>query len=212
MGYDGLSNANSAYPMPAGPTPVPGLSGVVAMDMAETMACAILDTGETRCWGKGASAGPSIPSSPVPTAIPGLTNALAMNHNCVLRASGDVVCWKASEGTSDWLQPATADTIRDAADIAVADSHVCVLSNGKVQCWGSDFDGQLGRSLTDKRSSQELVDVCNIDNVQAVFAGPRDACALLVDGRLVCWGSNDDGQLGQEDADTFIEPVVVQGL
>jgi alpha-tubulin suppressor-like RCC1 family protein len=35
-----------------------------------------------------------------------------------------------------------------------------------------------------------------IDNVKQVAAGSSHTCAIINDGDVMCWGANDDGQLG----------------
>jgi hypothetical protein len=43
-----------------------------------------------------------------------------------------------------------------------------------------------------------------LSGVKQIGAGLRDfACALLEGGRVACWGSNVDGQLGRGDARPF---------
>jgi alpha-tubulin suppressor-like RCC1 family protein len=46
----------------------------------------------------------------------------------------------------------------------------------------------------------------------AVAAGWSHTCALLADGGIVCWGSNDHGELGNGTRDASASPVVVVGL
>jgi alpha-tubulin suppressor-like RCC1 family protein len=37
-------------------------------------------------------------------------------------------------------------------------------------------------------------------------------CALSMDGKVYCWGENEDGQLGTGDKDPRVDPVVVSGI
>jgi alpha-tubulin suppressor-like RCC1 family protein len=48
--------------------------------------------------------------------------------------------------------------------------------------------------------------------VVAVSAGTTHTCAVTSDGAAVCWGSGDQGQLGNGDGSDQDEPVTVSGL
>ena len=76
-----------------------------------------------------------------------------------------------------------------------------------MKCWGGNDRGQLGLGDTDHRGDAPFE---MGDNLPFVDLGPgaeaawlatqeNHTCALLVDGRLKCWGANDDGQLGVGD-------------
>jgi alpha-tubulin suppressor-like RCC1 family protein len=77
-----------------------------------------------------------------------------------------------------------------------------------VACWGWNLNGQSGRPTVD--SADEGVGVTLIAGVagaMAVVAGGRHTCALLADGSVVCWGSNQSGQLGSEETNQVSAPV-----
>ncbi len=90
------------------------------------------------------------------------------------------------------------------------ESTCAVLRTGHVVCWGDNNYGQLGdgTSTGPEECSPETtsyhipcsnlpVPVSGITNAVQVFAGTGNACALLAEGTVKCWGSNDWGQLGQ---------------
>ncbi|WP_437798342.1 hypothetical protein [Sorangium sp. So ce693] len=85
---------------------------------------------------------------------------------------------------------------------AAGGRHSCAaLGTGQVACWGWDLNGQSGGGpIFD--SADEVVEVVGVTLVEsvagarAVVAGRRHSCALLDDGSVVCWGSNQSGQLG----------------
>ena len=67
-----------------------------------------------------------------------------------------------------------------------------------MQCWGNNFNGQLGNNS----NSQSLVSVQVIgltSGVTAVAAGGTHSCAV-VNGAVQCWGDNSSGQLGNNNA------------
>jgi hypothetical protein len=100
-----------------------------------------------------------------------------------------------------------------ALDLAGVAGLACILkADGHARCQAlSQASGGLGDGHN-YASVMTPVDVCNISNGVAIFAGWGSICALLADGRLVCWGDNGKGQLGHGGLFRFDQPVVVQGL
>lgn len=91
-------------------------------------------------------------------------------------------------------------------------AHTCaVLANGSVQCWGSNRYGGLG--VGDSRELSTVpVTVRGITNAQTVVAGGSASCAVLTGGALMCWGYNNQGQLGVGSIVDMAAPVVVPDL
>jgi cysteine-rich repeat protein len=83
----------------------------------------------------------------------------------------------------------------------------CALSAaGTVKCWGENASGQLGLGDVERRGDDkgELAKLPAIElgagrTVKAISSGRHTNCALLDNGRVKCWGLNDDGQLGLGD-------------
>lgn len=74
-----------------------------------------------------------------------------------------------------------------------------VLGGGTLKCWGVDSSGALG--LGDVHSTQGAPkDLPSVDlggrRAVKVATGGNHTCAILDDGKLKCWGSNYNGQLG----------------
>ena len=86
------------------------------------------------------------------------------------------------------------------------------MSDGKVNCWGMDVSGQLGDGGTATAGLAAPATVLGIDNATAVAAGDGFSCALLADGAIECWGSNNGGQLGDGGYDDSSVPVQVKGI
>ena len=106
--------------------------------------------------------------------------------------------------------------------ISTADWTTCaVISDGGVQCWGQNEDGQLGDGTTTDRSTP--VDVCAtgatapcsasddtvLTGVVGVAAGYEHTCAVTSAGTAKCWGDNDFGQLGAGTLTDSTTPVDV---
>ena len=91
--------------------------------------------------------------------------------------------------------------------VTVGEEHTCVIDEGDVYCWGDNSYGQLGLGDDEDRGddagemgdSLPPVDLGAGRTATAISAGGYHTCALLDDGSVKCWGSNDDGGLGLGD-------------
>jgi alpha-tubulin suppressor-like RCC1 family protein len=82
-----------------------------------------------------------------------------------------------------------------------------VLSNGTVDCWGDNTDGEAGTGSTTGPEScpsgsgtfncaDVATPVAGLSGAVAVSSGDGANCALLSSGKAVCWGEGDYGTLG----------------
>ena len=117
--------------------------------------------------------------------------------------------------------------LTDVTAIAAGSMHaLALIEDGTVRAWGWNSDGQLGHgSLYFSSASPVVVGGIAPDksfvlgpywgalkNVRSIAAGSRHSLALLNDGRVVAWGSNNQGQLGDgTDANQRSRPVLVKG-
>lgn len=102
---------------------------------------------------------------------------------------------------------------------AGADHSCAVLTNGTVSCWGENASGQLGNGSiagfvppgagASISSTVFPVSASSINSATQVSAGQFHTCALLSGGRVMCWGSNSFGQLGDGTTATALTPVLV---
>jgi alpha-tubulin suppressor-like RCC1 family protein len=86
------------------------------------------------------------------------------------------------------------------------------LSNGKYICWGNNDSGSLGiGNLTAHNNEKE---VTLPGEVTLMASGWHHVYALMKDGTLWGWGSNNAGQLGRESKDqsTPIPILMPNGL
>ena len=88
-----------------------------------------------------------------------------------------------------------------------------LLSSGGVDCWGGREWGQLGNGTVSYKGSEDTaVSATGITNASAISGNAYDACAVLADGTVRCWGENGDGQLGNGQEGFSPVPVRVVGL
>jgi alpha-tubulin suppressor-like RCC1 family protein len=214
----------------ATPVQVPGIAGAVAIGAG----CAVLANGTLWCWGDNSfgELGIGTQSSTPETArqVPGLADIVAVTgffSRCALRADGTVFCWgqngngEVGNGTTSaqQLTPVLVSGLSNAIAIAGDDLHKCALrSDGTLWCWGANQFGELGDGTTIDRSAP--VQVSGISNAVAVATTRLDpevsngnTCAILVDGTVRCWGSNNSYQLGNGTITSpQTRPIAVAGV
>jgi alpha-tubulin suppressor-like RCC1 family protein len=226
--------------------------------------CALLSSGGVVCWGDNARGqlGDSSTSDFSPRAV-GIDKARAVvtgsSHSCALLETDDeVFCWGANDlsqtghnGTAPAGVEKGKGTLKDVAILAAGGDHTCAAQYGDkgrllcwgdnarlqsgqpdsdpeateakkvgdfdgrdfthlacgrwhscgvhstdgVLCWGSNEYGQLGRGTTG--ADQQLPQPAKLsDGVEWLTAGRNHSCAILANGRAVCWGRNNSHQLG----------------
>jgi hypothetical protein len=109
----------------------------------------------------------------------------------------------------------------NAIDVSAGDSHACAVSlvlEGspiklvpQVSCWGSNANRELGLEASVLDSLPFTVTGFSAD-VKRLSAGFKHTCALLVDGKVACWGANTNGQLGDGTTEIRKLPVNVTGI
>lgn len=104
----------------------------------------------------------------------------------------------------------TATCSLRAVELAPGQEHTCArLFNGRVKCWGDGEYGVLGLGDGTSRGDEPgemagslpFVDLGKNRTVRQLSSGSRHTCAVLDDGSVKCWGSNDVGQLGLGDVE-----------
>jgi alpha-tubulin suppressor-like RCC1 family protein len=136
-----------------------------------------------------------------------------------------VKCWGNGEngelGNDDNMEsyiPVEVSGITNATSISLGGSHSCALvEDGKVLCWGSNGIGQLGSQSFDEYGdlieySEAPIEVLNITTATSIALGSTHSCALLANSTVMCWGSNEYGQLGDGTTTDSFTPVSVPGI
>jgi alpha-tubulin suppressor-like RCC1 family protein len=191
--------------------------------------CAITPGGGVMCWGSndngqlgdGSRTDRTRPVSVKNLAVRAVAVTAGWTHTCILTEEGGVKCWgrnkngELGDGTTQRSsEPVDVSGLKSGViAIAAGDDHTCaVTAQGGVKCWGYNNFGQLGDGTTETRNSP--VDVLKLGGeATAVAAGTAHSCALTSESEVMCWGSNDTGQLGDgSDAASRGTPGVVSGL
>lgn len=184
----------------------PGITAAVAAGFMH--ACALDRVGNVRCWGEG-DARVLGPGSYVPTPTPisvdlggrrAVELATGNAVNCAIGEDGAGLCW----GQPFHATPVVVEDGAPFVGVAVGTVWPCLITRaGPLVCAQASLAG------TDEVST----DVRVASPVQRVAAGERFHCALS-DGRVICFGRNEVGELGRAPIPVLdeSEPAAVEGL
>ncbi len=190
-----------------------------------TTAYGLTKDGRLLGWGAVAGRESSISPDPVPFPIPTLSDvtgfAVAPSHACAI-AGGEVHCWGSNNkgalgtGLPDTERfPAHAPIVTDEKDvfpqqIAAAANTTCVrMTDGSIQCCGDDRLGQLGRGKAGTLTPLFGKATAFVDHAVRVVTSNLATCALVQGGKVMCWGGNANGELGQGTRDSNPHPTPV---
>jgi alpha-tubulin suppressor-like RCC1 family protein len=183
------------------------LKEVVAIAAGEYFSLALLRNGTVMAWGENAAGELGTGKSKGP-------------EKCAPLGSKKVACSHV---------PLAVAGLSGVTAISAAGEHaMALLANGRVMAWGADSEGQLGDGAS--KTTGTPTAVCapgelsrcahDLEGVSAIAAGDHTGLALS-DGDVLEWGSNYNGQLG-DDSFTGPEtcgsescsrsPVAVSGL
>jgi cysteine-rich repeat protein len=108
-------------------------------------------------------------------------------------------------GTADGDGCAASCVKERVVKIEAGHYHTCaILNTGRIKCWGSNSNGQLGLGDTLNRgdlpgqmgNALPVVDLGAGAKVDSLALGASHACAQLISGVVKCWGSSGVGALG----------------
>ncbi|MDF1654216.1 MAG: hypothetical protein P1U34_03805 [Coxiellaceae bacterium] len=209
-------------------------SGVHAIAVGNNYSCALLQTGSAKCWGEnshGQLGNGNIKDQLVPAAVSDLGNdttyavsiAAGDNHSCALLNDGTMKCWGENDygqlgiGNNDSFK-ITPQTVNGGRNFSVAaleagGKHTCVITQaGGMMCWGKNSDGQLGIGDFEpmKNTPQPVTGLRY--GVVGISASARSTCALKSGGKVLCWGNNEFGQLGDGSTTFRDTPIAVENL
>jgi cysteine-rich repeat protein len=158
--------------------------------------CALLADGTGKCWGIADHGSLSVAISDDKGAAPGSAGHVVI---------GDYKGPNAPQGEMALLPALGFGTGLLAKQIGAGYVSSCaLLSNNKVNCWGSSSNGELGLgnvgvqagNYPDALAALTGVKLGEGRTVKSIAVGALHACAILDDGSVTCWGSNAYGQLG----------------
>ncbi|MDB6173335.1 MAG: repeat-containing protein [Chthoniobacteraceae bacterium] len=205
---------------------------IVAMAAGGSHSLALCADGTLAAWGAGSSGQLGVTSTGsriLPSAVNDsgvlagrqvISIAAGGFQSLALCSDGKVAAWgrdlgNGSQESSDI--PVAVDTTGVLAGktvVAVAAGYVnsaVLCSDGTLAAWGFNSDGRLGDGTTTTHLSPVALNTGALGGktVTAVSLGNAHGVALCADGTVVCWGSNDAGQLGNNGPSDISLPVAV---
>jgi hypothetical protein len=170
-------------------------------------------------------------SPPEPVVVAGLTGvtelAAGHRHACAL-AGGVVRCWGSNStgqlgdgSTTNAPAPVTVTGLTGVGQLAIEgdglSATTCArLLDGAARCWGANHRGQVGDGTKVQRNTPVAVQAPGgggaLAGVAHIAVGGVHACAVIAGGggKIVCWGRNALGQLGDGTKTESALPVYVQ--
>jgi len=137
--------------------------------------------------------------------------AVGASHACAVTGDKHVACWGANAsgelGTGTTV-PSTVPLLALGGLVGVrrvaagVETTCAVTDGGATWCWGLDDRDQLGRGicpLCDSKTPMPVDDELSL--AASVTVADHFACALTTAGAAWCWGTNNQGQLGDRAAD-----------
>ncbi|MBT7820436.1 MAG: hypothetical protein HN606_01015 [Euryarchaeota archaeon] len=197
--------------------------------------CTILNNGDVYCWGRGNQGqlgygGTSNRNIPAKVNLPGQRSAIAISTGtfmtCAITNDGMGYCWGENDegqlgnGTTNSRQMTPVEVLFPSGytpvSISAGDDFACALmDNRKVMCWGENNDGRLGQGplATDDETTPVWVSMENSETAHFLDIGTKSACMILDSEETKCWGTNEEGQIGQGDTDVdyYSTPTEVNG-
>ncbi len=218
---DGTQNPSES------PVDVLGLDATVS-DVAAGgyFSCVLTTSGGVKCWGHGLNGTLGASSnwlSGRPLDVKGLETgvkaiATGARHACALTAAGGVRCWgsnyRGALGDGTEVDSPIPVNVRgldsDVVAIEAGYDYSCALTSaGAAKCWGENDSGQLGDGTYIDRAIPVGVKGLSA-GVTAIATSAGHTCAIVVGGRVKCWGSNGSGALG--DGSQISSPIPVDAI
>jgi flagellin-like protein len=173
--------------------------------------CGLLTNGSAMCWGYGGNGqlgNGSTNNSNIPIFVFGgynfTTISTGSQHTCGILTNGSAMCWgyntegQLGNGSTGGLSniPVFVSGNYKFYQLSSGNSYSCgVLTNGSGVCWGYSGYGQLGNNGIYSHYNSPVF-VNGNHNFSIILAGATHTCGVLTNGSGMCWGDNDDGQLG----------------
>lgn len=201
---------------------VSGINNAVAVSTGTYHACALISTGEVKCWGSqaGGTLGNGVDNSnkvTTPVTVSGITNAVDLEVSrfggCVITTDRMVKCWgnnskgEVGDGTTTKrTTPVSVSVSNPIRLVAIDFMTTCVVADGatsatadnELWCWGGNMNGLITTGGTTDVVSPTRIMADATSPLLGVIAASSNGvsnCAVLDDGSVWCWGTNNAGRL-----------------
>jgi len=171
--------------------PVVGLSGVARIAAGPSHTCALRESGEVLCWGYRTKPS-TMNGQPInttdglvtPAPVPGITGAVQvvedLNQTCAVLRTRELFCWDRDGETP---KPVLKKGYGEVTRFFAGQGGTCARHDtGEVVCAGGGYD---------TASPDEAM-----NGAAGLTVGYSFQCVLRDDGRVLCRGDNEVGELG----------------
>ncbi len=155
--------------------------------------------------------------------------ATGNNHNCAIQKNQTIRCWGSNyygelgNQQYDLIEYSTplydVDLPQGTVPISVtaAQDYSCAIlssSTNDAYCWGKGSEGKLGNGdNSDSNTPGDKVILPGGAHPIDISSGDRHSCLVSQDGDAYCWGSNQQGQLGNGTQGGYTStPRIVEGV
>jgi alpha-tubulin suppressor-like RCC1 family protein len=225
------NTTNQATPLPVKVVMPAGVS-FASLTAFGSSACGLTGSGDAYCWGYNfhgqlGDGTTNNQSTPVKVQLPvEVTSFKSLTagevHTCGLTDAGEAWCWgdnslgQLGDGTTinkslpvQVLQPAGGSV--KYTSLTGGGGHTCGLTDaGPAYCWGTDVHGQLGDGDPGSNKSTPVPVVMPAVTFASLTAGGIHTCALTQAMAAWCWGSNNNGQIGNGSSTDTDTPTPVE--
>lgn len=227
IGNGGPVTYNASASSAATPVQVSGLSsGVDYISAGNDHSCAVLSSGQVRCWGLNSVGnvgnGTSVNVVPSPATVLGLagvsieTVSAGERHTCATSSSGSAYCWGdngfgqlGNNSSTTATSAVQVSSLTDVSRISASAEHTCAVTSSNVAwCWGRNHHYQLGAGLPTSASSPTPIEVpaFGAGDAAQIETGGNYTCVVTTANGPRCWGYGDVGALGTGSATTLPFP------
>lgn len=209
------------------PVKVAKLGRVRQLSSGDYHACALGTDGSVSCWGNGENGqigrdDKRAFSTAVRIEQLGKASQIASgaNHVCALQDDGRIKCWgRNTEGqlgdgkSGSKIKPVFVSGIAGATALWSGHTFTCAeVEGGAVRCWGDNKKGQLGPEGGRDPKWNAPIRLVGVSNAVELVGGEAHACARLSTGRVLCWGSNENGRAAGRGSGVVAKPTPVRGV
>lgn len=187
--------------------------------------CLVMASGRAYCWGgndQGQLGSGSTTRRASPSAVGGdlrfAAVASGLSHSCAIDRGGAAWCWGENDqgqlgdrSLTSRISPVPVAGEHSFRSLAAGAAHSCGLDRGgKVWCWGANGHGQLGAADAGGGNTAIPVAIGTSRRFTSIALGWSFSCALDAAGRVMCWGENTSGQIGDGTREDRRQPTAVR--
>ncbi len=202
------------------------------LELGTGMHCALSRESSVLCWGsmgfdeRSVAYSGEAPKSGHSTCLQDVESiATGYGHACAVLSDRSVRCWgdnkmaqlgvPAGGGGLGVFRP----EITDVQKVVLGTGHTCALDRqGSVYCWGLQSRGILGDTPAEDACQGDNENKCRakpmaipgIRDAMDIVAGNMHTCVRTRGGRVLCWGNNYYGFLGNHGTKDSARPVEVE--